>query len=446
MKTRSNVVLVLMIFITIATTLVVTGGNALAATGTKVLRINDTTLKFKEVIYVDSANGNDITGDGSIENPFQTVFCGFEYLGKYCREDGAIVLKEGTYDVANLFKGTWNNLNPQYVGMKLSLIAETMGKVQFTNVDEWIVVENDPAARIKISQYGIIFKNAYKTEYALGGDDWTNEYYNCVFIAKYGGWNGAVPSANIKVENCLFIGDPNINCFTTNPLSGTAINCASTTKFIEPYKGLVTTSLYNVNLDDNYNIDGESWKNAGIGTNPDGTKANIGVYGGQFAWGSKIYEVKKTENILKVVLSVAEELQLSVDEDLATNVNLFWSSSNEEVATVNQEGVVTAIKPGNTEIIVKNKLGTYVDKINVLVVDDADNYRLAMDLKIGKTGRLTIDDYTFTKNVIWSTMNSEIATINNRGKIIAVGEGLTLAIATDEQGKRIGQIYIRVRK
>ena len=31
--------------------------------------------------------------------------------------------------------------------------------------------------------------------------------------------------------------------------------------------------------------DNESvWKNVGTGTNPDGTQANLGVYGGEFSW------------------------------------------------------------------------------------------------------------------------------------------------------------------
>lgn len=37
-------------------------------------------------------------------------------------------------------------------------------------------------------------------------------------------------------------------------------------------------------LDENYNIIEEGWINSGLGENPDGSKAHIGVYGGPNAW------------------------------------------------------------------------------------------------------------------------------------------------------------------
>lgn len=156
-------------------------------------------------------------------------------------------------------------------------------------------------------------------------------------------------------------------------------------------------------------------------------------------------KLQDNENVLKVVLEVEEELQLSVDDDLTENMKLYWTSSDTNVATVDKNGVVTALNPGNTVITVKNKRGTYIDKINVLVLDDASNYRLAVDLKVGKTCRLTIDDYTFTKKVIWTSMDSTVAAVNSKGKVTAVGEGLTLMTVTDSSGKEIGQIYVRVR-
>lgn len=159
-----------------------------------------------------------------------------------------------------------------------------------------------------------------------------------------------------------------------------------------------------------------------------------------------VNETLPKENTLKVVLEPKEELQLSVVDDLSENAKLNWVSSDPEVATVDANGVVTAIKKGNAVITVKDKNGEYEDKINILVVGDASEYRLAVDLKVSKTCRLTIDDYTFSKNVTWTTLDSEVATINNKGKVTAVNKGLTIAIATDENGNEVGQVYIRVRE
>ena len=40
----------------------------------------------------------------------------------------------------------------------------------------------------------------------------------------------------------------------------------------------------NITVDENYNITSSGWENTGTGENSDGTQANIGVYGGKYAW------------------------------------------------------------------------------------------------------------------------------------------------------------------
>lgn len=148
---------------------------------------------------------------------------------------------------------------------------------------------------------------------------------------------------------------------------------------------------------------------------------------------------------LKVVMEVNEEQQLSIDHDLSENLQAVWTSSNPAVASVDSNGVVKALSIGNTTIKVTYPDGT-TEYIRVLVVENASDYRLAVDLKIGKTCRLTIDDYTFTMPVTWTVMDPTVATISARGKVTAVGVGLTFVTAYDGEGNEVGQIYIRVRE
>lgn len=151
----------------------------------------------------------------------------------------------------------------------------------------------------------------------------------------------------------------------------------------------------------------------------------------------------KANNILKLVLEKNEVKQLSVSEDLEDNTELTWTSSDATVATVDTNGKVKALKPGDTVITCTSEDGEYTDTIKVLVVDL--DYQLAVDLLIGEKCRLTVDDAKDTAKVTWTVNDPTIATITSKGKVTAVGEGLTFITATDEDGKEIGKIFIRVR-
>lgn len=162
--------------------------------------------------------------------------------------------------------------------------------------------------------------------------------------------------------------------------------------------------------------------------------------------GTPTTETPTIESKLKVVLEPTESLQLSVDDNLAINTNMTWTSSDNTVATVNEKGVVTALAPGNTVITVKSPDDTYTDYINVLVVEDASDYRLAIDLKVGQSARLTVDDLTNTVNTTWEPMDSAIANVTSKGKVTALKKGLVLFTAKNEEGNVIGKVYVRVRE
>ena len=149
-------------------------------------------------------------------------------------------------------------------------------------------------------------------------------------------------------------------------------------------------------------------------------------------------------NQLKLVLEVNQEKQLSVSKELSDNTEMDWISSEPSIATVDSNGKVKALKPGNTVITCTSKDKSYTESINVLVVDL--EYQLAVDLSIGDTCRLTIDDLTNTTYVTWTSYDSSIATVSAKGKVTAVGEGLTYITAADKDGTEIGRIYIRVRQ
>jgi hypothetical protein len=326
MFSKKRIIVTLLVFTLLLGLPFSTYEKVFALSSQKQIKVNNTILSYNAIVYVDGTSGDDSMGDGSKGKPFKTVVKGFDFLNDNCKEGGAIVIKDGTYDVSGLFKGDGYNLSKAYNGMKVSLLADTMGKVQFNNFSKWMIAYNDSTYRVKVCLYGIILNNIADGKdgvYHLGGDDWTNEFYNCVFVPdNYGGWNKRVTNSTIKVANSLFIGKMNANT-TDCALKGDAVNCASVSANLDPYNGTKTNCLYNIKYDSaTYNITSSGWEHTGIGTNPDGSMANIGVYGGQFAWGSKVIEIipdsTTTGNraILEIVMTngTIKEYDLTADE------------------------------------------------------------------------------------------------------------------------------------
>jgi hypothetical protein len=145
---------------------------------------------------------------------------------------------------------------------------------------------------------------------------------------------------------------------------------------------------------------------------------------------------------LKLVLEVNQEQQLSIQDDLADNLNMTWTSSNTSVATVDVNGNVKALKTGTTLITCTSPDGSYTNTIKVLVVR---TIVLAIDLKVGKTCLLIVDDLTNTTKVTWESGDQSVASISTTGKVTALSKGLTLITAYDDQGNEIDHVYIRVR-
>ncbi len=159
---------------------------------------------------------------------------------------------------------------------------------------------------------------------------------------------------------------------------------------------------------------------------------------------NEVSAIPQASNQLKLVLEANEEKQLSITDELSDNSETTWASSDSTVATVDENGKVKALKPGNTVITCTSKDNSYTEKINVLVVDL--DYQLAVDLSVGDTCRLTIDDLANTANVTWYSYNPTIATVSAKGKVKAISGGLTYIVVSDKDGNEIGRIYIRVRE
>ena len=123
-----------------------------------------------------------------------------------------------------------------------------------------------------------------------------------------------------------------------------------------------------------------------------------------------------------------------------------WTSSNPSVATVDQYGNVTAVKVGSATITatatfrVNNSNKTISKTCAITVVDD--NSTLADKVTLDKEKHSMPADGTVTlratvspanapvKTITWDSSNKNVATVDQNGKVTAVGPGQTMITAT----------------
>lgn len=162
-----------------------------------------------------------------------------------------------------------------------------------------------------------------------------------------------------------------------------------------------------------------------------------------------------TENVLvsSITLSQTEAnmkatetlpLRATVGSEKAVNKSLIWKSSNESIATVSEEGVITANAVGHVTITAIAADGSGVKATCDITVDPTLAESISLDqpsltLKKKRTANLvaTISPVTTTnKSLTWTSDNPEIATVDNEGnvKTLTAGETTIKVSANDGSG------------
>ncbi|WP_419002911.1 Ig-like domain-containing protein, partial [Anaerotignum lactatifermentans] len=159
----------------------------------------------------------------------------------------------------------------------------------------------------------------------------------------------------------------------------------------------------------------------------------------------------KTEIVL--VEGSSEKLTATVEPTNATNKNVTWSSDHEAIATVDQNGTVTARRGGQATITVTtadgSKTATCTVRVRIQIGEPVQSVGLnktELALEVGKTGTLEAkvepSDAT-NKNVTWSSSNSEVATVDN-GVVTAVSAGEAIITVTTEDGAKTATCKVTV--
>ena len=155
----------------------------------------------------------------------------------------------------------------------------------------------------------------------------------------------------------------------------------------------------------------------------------------------------------QIVLNKEEQFTLSVSvtpED-ADDMTIEWKSEDESVASVNVNGVVTAIKEGETRIYATSTATGIEDFCTVLVRKNVTSISLEESqislANIGDTKQLIAvispDDAT-DKSVTWKSSNEQVCSVSGTGLVTATGVGTTLVTVTTVDGGLTATCVVKV--
>ncbi|MBO4476508.1 MAG: Ig domain-containing protein [Bacteroidales bacterium] len=123
----------------------------------------------------------------------------------------------------------------------------------------------------------------------------------------------------------------------------------------------------------------------------------------------------------------------------ATNKNVIWSASPENVISVDNIGKVTGLIPGEGDVTATTEDGGFTATCHIIVnavtvnAESVTLDRETLELTEGETAVLTatvLPENTTDKTVQWRTIDEAVAMVDQEGKVTAVGAGKTLIVAS----------------
>lgn len=148
-----------------------------------------------------------------------------------------------------------------------------------------------------------------------------------------------------------------------------------------------------------------------------------------------------------------QAITATVTPENATNKNVMWHSSDTRVATVSDDGKITAVAEGMATITVTAEEGGFTAAVEVAVraaqtstpigsvsITDENNKVLdgmVINAKVGQRlmFKARLIGYDAAK---WSVADTTVATVDDRGEVVAVGTGKTTLTLAGEKAGEVG--------
>ena len=155
-------------------------------------------------------------------------------------------------------------------------------------------------------------------------------------------------------------------------------------------------------------------------------------------------------------LAVEYTTEKAVDEakldEAAGKLTLVWTSSDEAVATVDAEGVVTAVAEGETDITAATEDGKLSASCHVTVgvgvtgVDAPETLELQLgEMETAELGASVLPEAATDVTLTYESSDEQVATVGEDGTVTAVGEGeCTITIKAAGFGDTVAETTTKV--
>ena len=143
---------------------------------------------------------------------------------------------------------------------------------------------------------------------------------------------------------------------------------------------------------------------------------------------------------------------LAQDGKVFTDATIFWRSSSDDIATVSDQGIVTAVSSGTTQINVTSGYATATATISVM--QETGSIEIAPSSVIlsemGETIQLELTVYDINDDVIvgatatWSSSDPAVASVDTNGLVTAVDNGSTKITATADSVSGSATLSVKI--
>ena len=146
----------------------------------------------------------------------------------------------------------------------------------------------------------------------------------------------------------------------------------------------------------------------------------------------------RTNNALLTV-GGSTKINYTITPDNATNKGITWDTSDASVATVDKNGNVKAVGTGTADITVKTTDGNKTSFVTIMVLDSKTKTisinKNKTTIKLWQSETLSAQVSDGSNDIVWSSSDSKIATVESNGKVTGRKEGVVDIIASTRDGK-----------